>query len=434
MRGLDLILKTGGAALRGGAFDPASLFTKYVGAWYDATSPANMTVNSDGTGGAPALNGTVGRLLDKSGNGLHLSNATAAERPYAKSGYLSFPYEIGSSRKSLLGTVNAISAWDAQDQSGMFIADMPINNTGTPLDLDATGITGFILWATNSVADGQFRIFNGSIKNTGGLVATTKCAVVWRSSASGFEFCVNGTQYNIAALAVDALSSVILGRQGGGANCIMRFREAIILKTAISASDFTALNDYAISRVQNASQNNDVLVTFGDSLFCSAGSVSANMYASVTTQMLNAKRFNVSREGYFIVTPLVPAATLNTTYKGSGKSVCVIWLGTNDIITSGATAANTNTSLSNYATTLRGAGWKVVVCTLQDFTTNRAVKDSLNTLIRGGSYYDAIADLAARSELSNNADTTYFCSDGVHLTDAGHAVVQAVIDTAVASV
>ena len=49
-------------------------------------------------------------------------------------------------------------------------------------------------------------------------------------------------------------------------------------------------------------------------------------------------------------------------------------------------------------------------------------------------YADALADLGANANLQNSANLTYFNADGVHLTDAGYAVVTSIIDAAIASI
>jgi hypothetical protein len=62
-------------------FNPAVLFSGgTAGAWYD---PSDLSSMSQDTAGATpaALNQPVGRILDKSGNGLHLTQATAGARP-----------------------------------------------------------------------------------------------------------------------------------------------------------------------------------------------------------------------------------------------------------------------------------------------------------------------------------------------------------------
>ena len=62
-------------------FNPATLFgSGEEGAWYDPSDFSTMFQNSDGTG-APAVNGPIGYIADKSGNGNTAIQATSAKRP-----------------------------------------------------------------------------------------------------------------------------------------------------------------------------------------------------------------------------------------------------------------------------------------------------------------------------------------------------------------
>ena len=68
-------------------------------------------------------------------------------------------------------------------------------------------------------------------------------------------------------------------------------------------------------------------------------------------------------------------------------------------------------------------------------TVSNATIDSLNSLLSANytSYADRYCNLIARSELQNPANTTYF-ADGLHLTDAGAAVVTAEVSAAINAV
>lgn len=84
MLGIGLSL-TQRPQLVGGVYSPVSLFASgVVGAFYDPSDLASMFQNTAGTIPA-ALDQPVGRMLDKSGNGLHLTQATDVRRPILRS-------------------------------------------------------------------------------------------------------------------------------------------------------------------------------------------------------------------------------------------------------------------------------------------------------------------------------------------------------------
>lgn len=110
-----------------------------------------------------------------------------------------------------------------------------------------------------------------------------------------------------------------------------------------------------------------------------------------------------------------------------------MWAGTNDIQTALKTGATLLTDALALASAVRAAGMKIVICTLQDFTTNRAEKTIYNAgLVTNAASFDGLVRLDLRSELSNNADSTYFTSDAVHLKDAGYAIVASEINAVLA--
>lgn len=57
-------------------------------AWYDFSDTSNLFQNSDGTGGNPANGDPIGKCNDKTGNGNHITQATATARPTWTSGLL----------------------------------------------------------------------------------------------------------------------------------------------------------------------------------------------------------------------------------------------------------------------------------------------------------------------------------------------------------
>ena len=79
-------------AMRSGGFDPASLFAGGIGgAWYDPSDLTTLFQDSAGTTPVTASGQPVGKMLDKSGNGNHATQATAARRPtYTEGGGLAW--------------------------------------------------------------------------------------------------------------------------------------------------------------------------------------------------------------------------------------------------------------------------------------------------------------------------------------------------------
>ena len=64
------------------AFDPGTLFRNgEQGAWYDPSDMSTLFQDAAGTTPVTALGQPVGRMLDKSGRGNHLTQTTAASRP-----------------------------------------------------------------------------------------------------------------------------------------------------------------------------------------------------------------------------------------------------------------------------------------------------------------------------------------------------------------
>jgi len=69
------------------AFDPASLFAaSQQGVWYEASDISTLFQLSDGTTAVTAASDPIGYFGDKSGNGNHATQATAAARPTYQTG------------------------------------------------------------------------------------------------------------------------------------------------------------------------------------------------------------------------------------------------------------------------------------------------------------------------------------------------------------
>lgn len=79
-------------AAMGAQFSPWKLFAGGVsGAWYDPSDISTLFQDSAGTTPVTASGDPVGKMLDKSGNGLHATQSTSGKRPiYTVSGSLAY--------------------------------------------------------------------------------------------------------------------------------------------------------------------------------------------------------------------------------------------------------------------------------------------------------------------------------------------------------
>lgn len=103
--------------------------------------------------------------------------------------------------------------------------------------------------------------------------------------------------------------------------------------------------------------------------------------------------------------------------------------GLNDVYTGGQTGFSTWQRLTNYVAARKAAHpWTVVVSTLQADIVAPAGNADYNACIRtNGGPWDALVDPGVNSpvetRLSNPNNTTYFYSDGVHLSNLGYGVL-----------
>jgi lysophospholipase L1-like esterase len=433
--GIGLGLGRGGSSSP--PFTPADLFPTYTGAWWTAYDQTYMTVNSDGTGGSPAVGGTVGRLIDRSGGGNHPIQV-GANKPLAQDGYLGFSNVPGVARQQLQRAVGF--GGTTQSMTGLIVIDLQgIPDPNIPFDWGNTNVE-FELTASTSATNGNFRFLTNSAFLATTLKWTTKrMFIAWRGSPTAFNVNINGVQQNLSALVLQSLGRLTLGAGGGGFPVAMRFYEGLFLNVAVSDAEFDNLCAYGASQSGSDTLTTDILLFRGDSLTAGDGSMLVAPAPMRVTQMPDAKHYGYGKGGDFAFSPGTTAAQLLTNYPpGAGRNIAVFWMGTNDLLGAGRSAVQTETAIRNYCTTLRAGGYKVVVCTLQDITTKTAEVIATNALITANAltvpYADAIADLGAQPELQDCTDLTYFNADQVHLTDAGYAVVTSVVDAAIASI
>jgi len=134
-------------------------------------------------------------------------------------------------------------------------------------------------------------------------------------------------------------------------------------------------------------------------------------------------------------TTLVTEATdLATTYRaGKSKHVAILAGGTNDLGTGAASAATVLGYAQSWATTMKGAGWYVAICTVAtrgDAAWSGAKETqrlAYNSGLSGLSDLDAVIDVAGLTELSDPNNATYFDTDKLHWLDPAFVAVEALI-------
>jgi hypothetical protein len=134
------------------------------------------------------------------------------------------------------------------------------------------------------------------------------------------------------------------------------------------------------------------------------------------------------------------ALDVDAAFRPSVDNVLVLQSGSNDIYVSSSTAAALLAQIKSYGLQRKALGYKVVIQTVLPRGTAgsaaNTVREAYNELVRSeslGTFWDAVADVAAIPELADGAQasTTFYNADTVHLNDAGHSLITPVIKAAI---
>jgi lysophospholipase L1-like esterase len=407
--------------------------------WFTAYNNTYTAVNADGTGGAVASGGTCRRWLDRSGLNNHVSNTTsAATSPVWRTGDgLCFRWPTATLNSSDLRNISTTTI-PRQNSSGGMVVSFPGAYQAALVDFN-TGVNGY---ATCLGVNCRPAVHTGTVLDalTGVTLSSVygrRSVITWQSNSSGFTIRVNGAVTNAhAALSVLSMAGIFFGTFSGGGGKPIRIYESVVYSEDIGGSNITILENYLRTNAGSSGDPTRTVVTWGDSMSMGVGSAECRPWHDRVSSRPNSMWYTFNCDGGAFFLPVITASDINTYLGGSNEKVVVIWMGTNDIITHGRTGVQLEADFATACTTLNGAGWKVIVCTLQHFATNNTQRAAFNTLLKANyaGYADAIVKLDEAPELDNAADAAYYTSDGVHLTDAGHAAAAALIQTAMASV
>ncbi len=192
------------------------------------------------------------------------------------------------------------------------------------------------------------------------------------------------------------------------------------------------------------------LVCDGNSLTAGTGSTSANTLAwppvcrglLITSQATHANKYwsvkSVAVSGH--TTPQRTAAfatdvqtQFSTAY---ARNIVTFFEVINDVIANSATFAVALANVNTWIAQARTGGWDVMLATVPPTTnvTANPIILQFNTHLRDNIATMSdfpVVELAAHASLSNPANATFYDGDGIHLTDAGYAVVAGLFHDAI---
>lgn len=241
--GLGLGLVHGGGA----SFSPVRLFTTGLhGAWWDPSDISTLFQDDAGTTPVTASGQTVGRMLDKSGNGNHAIQATASRRPvYTVSGstaYLAFE-----------GVDDCLDAADNDTLDfgqGEWIAQMIASIGGTswtvPMGKSSSTLANNIRLFIDGSSDkprvnwGNDSQFYAIPAAAIAITRSTPQVTEWGVSGSNAYAALNGTE-NLAAVTLSGTgANAEVWRIGGDLNNVyhkpINFYGAVLRKTPFLTS------------------------------------------------------------------------------------------------------------------------------------------------------------------------------------------------------
>ena len=205
--------------MRSGGFSPASLFAGGTeGAWYDPSDISTLFQDSAGTTPVTASGQPVGKMLDKSGNGNHATQATSSKRPtYTEGGGLSWLAFDGVD--DAMEIQNAAFSFTG-DQS-VWVAAKHDTGTGSYIYLMGGDDKGYLFVTKGSTRKMSFVPINSAARTISTSVIGTSPIVfggAWDRSSGDMSLRENGVEYTASKTPADVTVPVVTLLGGGNPN------------------------------------------------------------------------------------------------------------------------------------------------------------------------------------------------------------------------
>ena len=243
----DLRLGIGLSRKSGGAFSPSSLFAGGIaGVWYDPSDLSSMWQDSAGTTPA-AVDSPVGKINDKSGNGNHAVQATAAARPMLRQSGAVLYLDFDGVDDRLTGTLAA----NMTQPSAMFAGVKVDSGAVTPDMFEAgngAGTRNGLLIRT-----GNFVVYAGAILDIAAVDANDRVLYGLFNGASGSgqldaSSAVNGS---VGTQAPTSGQNITIGARGDGGAAELfdgRVYGALYLNRTPSAGEIAQMRTYLAAK------------------------------------------------------------------------------------------------------------------------------------------------------------------------------------------
>ncbi len=264
--------------------------------------------------------------------------------------------------------------------------------------------------------------------------------IILTATASGVSVRVNGEAATLSAYSAGTYTGGFLGTRSDLEDWAGELYEFGVMPRSFTGTEITNLEDYAVTYYGRPLSALKEIVIAGDSL---TEGREADLQAGWPWLLDNSlgatwQQLSMGRDGAYLgasgSTLVTESTDLSATFRaGKSKHVAILAGGTNDLGAGAQSAATVLGYAQSWATTMKGAGWYTILCTVatRDDAAWSAGKETqrlaYNSGLSGLTDVDAVADIAGLTELSDPANTTYFYADKLHWVEPAFVAVEALI-------